>query len=163
MKNKMSTKTLAQGAMIAAIYVILTYLFEPISFGKTNAVQFRISELLTILPAFTPAAIPGLFVGCLIGNLMGGGAVIDIILGSVTTLLAAFGTYFLRKNRFLAVLPPIILNGLIVGGYLPVVYGIPMPIWLSMACVAAGEILICGIGGLLFWYLLDRTKIFKIK
>ena len=69
MQKKISTRALAQGAMIAAIYVVLTKLFEPISFGKTNAVQCRVSELLTILPAFTPAAIPGLFVGCFVGNL----------------------------------------------------------------------------------------------
>lgn len=161
MKNKMSAKMLAQGAMIAAVYVVLTFLFEPISFGKTNSVQFRISEILTIMPAFTPAAVPGLFVGCLIGNIMGGGAVIDIILGSLTTLLAAFGTYLLRSKRILAVLPPIVLNGLIVGSYLPFVYGIPTPVWLSMVCVAVGEVVTCGAGGLLLGLVLDKTKIFS--
>lgn len=158
--KKMSTKMIVQGALIAAVYVVLTMVFRPLSFGRENAIQCRISELLTVLPVFTPAAVPGLFVGCLLGNLLGGAAVPDIIFGSLTTLLAAFGTYYLRKNRILAVLSPIVLNGLIVGGYLPFVYGIPMPVWLSMVCVAAGQVISCGIGGLLLAKLLDKTKIF---
>lgn len=163
MKNKITTKMLAQGAMIAAVYVVLTFLFEPISFGKANAVQCRVSEILTILPVFTPAAVPGLFVGCLIGNILGGGAVIDIILGSLTTLLASFITYKLRNTkRIFAVLSPIVLNGLIVGGYLPAVYGIPMAVWLSMVCVAAGEVISCGVGGLLLGYIIEKTGLNKI-
>ncbi len=161
MQKKISTRALAQGAMIAAIYVVLTKLFEPISFGKTNAVQCRVSELLTILPAFTPAAIPGLFVGCFVGNLLSAAAAVDVILGSLTTLLAAIGTYLLRGKHALAVLPPILLNGLIVGGYLPAVYGMPVPVWLSMLLTAAGQVISCGIGGLLLGCVLDRTKIFK--
>ncbi len=161
MKKKMTTRALAQGAMIAAIYVALTKLFEPISFGRTNAVQCRVGELLTILPAFTPAAIPGLFVGCFVGNLLSAAAAVDVILGSLTTLLAAVGTYLLRKNRFLAVLPPIVLNGLIVGGYLPAVYGMPVPVWLSMLLTAAGQVISCGVGGFLLGCLLDRTKLFE--
>ena len=159
--QKMTTQTLVQGAMIAAIYVALTKLFEPISFGRENAIQCRVSELLTILPAFTPAAIPGLFVGCLVGNLLSAAAIVDVIFGSLTTLIAAFGTYLLRKKRPLAVLPPIVLNGLIVGGYLPAVYGMPIPVWMSMVFVAAGQVISCGVGGLLLGYVLDRTRIFK--
>ena len=158
MQKKMSTKYMVQGAMIAAIYVVLTKVFEPISFG---AMQCRVSELLTILPIFTPAAVPGVFVGCLLGNILGGGAIIDIIFGSLTTLLAAFLTYKLRKNWFVAVVPPIVLNGLIVGGYLPAVYGMDMPVWLSMVYVAAGQVISCGICGLLLAKVLDKTPIFK--
>lgn len=163
MKNKITTKALAQGAMIAALYAALVLVFQPISFGMVNGIEFRISEILTILPAFTPAAVPGLFVGCLIGNILGGGSIIDIIFGSLTTLLAAFLTYKLRKNRLLAVLPPIILNGVIVGGYLPAVYGLPIPVWLSMAYVAAGQLATCGFGGLLFAWIIDKTRLFKTK
>ena len=161
MQKKMSTKFMVQGAMIAAIYVVLTKIFEPISFGMNGSIQCRVSELLTILPVFTPAAVPGVFVGCLVGNILGGGAIIDIILGSLTTLLAAFLTYKLRKNRFVAVIPPIVLNGLIVGGYLPAVYGMNIPVWLSMIYVAVCQVISCGICGLLLAKVLDKTPIFK--
>ena len=161
MQKKMSTKFMVQGAMIAAIYVVLTKIFEPISFGMNGAVQCRVSELLTILPIFTPAAVPGVFVGCLVGNILGGAAIIDIIFGSLTTLLAAFLTYKLRKNWFIAVIPPIVLNGLIVGGYLPAVYGMNIPVWLSMVYVAVGQVISCGVCGLLLAKVLDKTPIFK--
>ena len=89
MKNK-NVSYLTQAAMIAAIYVVLTIVFAPISFGE---IQVRIAEMLTILPIFTPAAIPGLFVGCLIGNITGGAILPDIICGSIATLIGAAGTY----------------------------------------------------------------------
>ena len=99
MKNK-NVAFMTQAAMIAAIYVVLTYVFAPFSFGE---VQIRIAEALTILPVFTPAAIPGLFVGCIVGNILGGAILPDIIFGSIATLIGAFFTYQLRnKNRFLA-------------------------------------------------------------
>ena len=101
MKNK-SVLFMAQAAMIAAIYVVLTIVFAPFSFGE---VQVRIAEALTILPVFTPAAIPGLFIGCLIGNILGGALLPDIIFGSLATLIGALFTYLLRKrSKFLA--PP---------------------------------------------------------
>ena len=111
MKNKNVT-FLTQAAMIAAIYVVLTYVFAPFSFGE---IQVRISEALTILPVFTPAAIPGLFIGCLIGNILGGAILPDIIFGSIATLIGAFFTWKLReKSPYLAPVPPIIANILIV-------------------------------------------------
>ncbi|MGN1098343.1 MAG: QueT transporter family protein [Clostridia bacterium] len=161
MQKKLTTKMIAQGAMIAALYAVLVLIFHPISFGKENGIECRISEILTVLPVFTPAAVPGLFVGCLIGNIFGGGSIVDIIFGSLTTLLAAFLTYKLRRNRFLAVLPPIVLNGVIVGGYLPKVYGLPIPVWLSMVLVAAGQLVSCGFGGLLLSCVIDKTTLFK--
>ena len=98
MKNK-NVAFMTQAAMIAAIYVVLTYVFAPFSFGE---VQIRIAEALTILPVFTPAAIPGLFVGCIVGNILGGAILPDIIFGSIATLIGAFFTYQLRnKNRSL--------------------------------------------------------------
>lgn len=90
---------LVHAAAIAAIYVVLTLVFAPFSFGE---IQVRVSEALTILPYFTPAAIPGLFVGCLIGNTVGGAIPIDIICGSLATLIGAFITYRLRRHRMLA-------------------------------------------------------------
>ena len=88
MKTKNVT-FLTHAAMIAAIYVVLTFVFAPISFGE---VQIRIAEMLTVLPIFTPAAIPGLFVGCIIGNIAGGALLPDIIFGSIATLIGAVGT-----------------------------------------------------------------------
>lgn len=93
-KKGMSVKFITQAAVIAAIYVVLVVIFNYISFGP---VQFRIAEALTILPYFTPAAIPGLFVGCIIANILGGAIVWDVVFGSIATLIGAIGTYLLRK------------------------------------------------------------------
>lgn len=94
MKKQSNTLFLAQSAMIAAIYVVLTVILAPFSYGE---VQVRVSEALTILPVFTPAAIPGLFVGCLISNILGGCILPDIIFGSIATLLGACFTYLLLQ------------------------------------------------------------------
>ena len=134
-----------QAAMIAAIYVVLTILFAPFSFGE---IQVRIAEALTILPVFTPAAIPGLFVGCIIGNIFGGSILPDIIFGGFATLIGAVFTYLLRKQtNFLAVLPPIISNTFIVPLILRYAYGILLPLPLMMLTVGIGEIISCGILG----------------
>ena len=111
--QKKNIQFLTQAAMIAAIYVVLTFVAN--AFGLANyAVQVRFSEALTILPIFTPAGIPGLFIGCLISNILTGCAIPDIIFGSLATLIGAFGTRALKSNRFLAVLPPIAANAIIV-------------------------------------------------
>ena len=110
MKNK-NTMFLVQAAAIGAIYVVLTLLFAPLSYGE---VQVRFSEALTILPYFTPAAIPGLFVGCILSNLLGGAIPVDIIFGSIATLIGAIFTYKLRgASKWLAPLPPIVANAVI--------------------------------------------------
>ncbi len=114
MKN---TKFLVQAAIIGTIYIILTLSFAPISFGH-NIFQFRVSEALTILPYFTPAAIPGLFVGCVIANMTGPFGILDIVFGSLATLLAAYTSYRIRHKRYLVPMPPVIFNALIVGTYL---------------------------------------------
>ena len=152
---------LAQGAMIAAIYVVLTLVFAPFSYGE---VQVRISEALTILPLFTPAAIPGLFVGCLISNILGGCVLPDIIFGSLATLIGAVGTYMLRRqNKFLAPLPPIIANVLIVPFVLRYAYQIPLPIPFMMLTVGIGEVISCGILGMVLHTALNKYRhtIFK--
>ena len=146
MKKSNKVTFLTQAAVIAAIYVVLTIIFAPFSSGE---VQVRISEALTILPFFTPAAIPGLFVGCIIANLFGGAIPADIIFGSIATLLGALGTYALRKkSRFLAPLPPIIANTLIVPFVLYYGYGVNLPIPFMMLTVGIGEVLSCGVIGL---------------
>ncbi len=152
---------LAQGAMIAAIYVVLTLVFAPFSYGE---VQVRISEALTILPLFTPAAIPGLFVGCLISNILGGCVLPDIIFGSLATLIGAIGTYMLRRqNKFLAPLPPIIANVLIVPFVLRYAYQVPLPIPFMMLTVGIGEVISCGVLGMVLHTALNKYRhtIFK--
>ena len=145
---------MSQAAMIAAIYVVLCIAFAPISYG---AIQVRVAEALTILPYFTPAAIPGLFIGCLIANLAGGSIMIDIVIGSLATLLGAIGTWLLRKkSRYLAPLPPILTNTLLVPYVLRYGYGEPLPIPFLMATVGIGEIAACGIMGLVVLTVLNK-------
>ena len=153
MKNQ-NVLYLVQAAMIAAIYVALTFVFQAFSFGQ---VQVRIAEALTILPAFTPAAIPGLFIGCLIGNLLGGTILPDIIFGSLATLLGALFTYILRKqSKYLAPLPPIIFNTLIMPFVLRYAYGLGLPIWYFMLTIGAGELISCGVLGLILYTALQK-------
>ena len=161
--NKKNIYLLTQAAMIAALYVVLTFIAN--AFGLANySVQVRFSEALTILPFFTPAAIPGLFIGCLISNILTGCSIPDIIFGSLATLIAAFGTWKLRGigNVFLSPLPPILANTIIVPFVLRYAYGI-RPLWLSFLTVGAGEIISCGILGLLLAFTLNkyRAQIFR--
>ena len=152
-----------QAAMIAAIYVVLTILFAPFSFGE---IQVRIAEALTILPVFTPAAIPGLFIGCLIGNVIGGSILPDIIFGSLATLIGAYFTYLLRRqNKFLAPLPPIISNIIIVPFILRYAYGFNLPIPFMMLTVGMGEVISCGVLGMILYTPLQkhRNRIFKTQ
>ncbi len=159
--KKQNVLFMTQAAMIAAIYVVLTLVFAPFSFGE---VQIRISEALTILPVFTPAAIPGLFVGCLIGNFAGGAILPDVIFGSIATLIGAFFTYKLRnQKRILAPVPPILANILIVPLVLRYAYGVALPIPFLMLTVGIGEVISCGVLGLLIAAALSRyqSTIFK--
>ena len=153
-ENKVQFMT--QAAMIAAIYVVLCIVFEPISYG---AIQTRVAEALTVLPFFTPAAVPGLFIGCLAANLLGGGILLDVAFGSVATLIGAVGTYLLRKkSRYLAPLPPIVANVLIIPFVLRYGYGDPLPIPFLMGTVGLGEILSCGMMGTVLLVVLCRYK-----
>ena len=157
----LSVQFVAQAAVIAAIYVVLTLLFAPFSYGE---VQVRLSEALTILPVFTPAAVPGLFVGCLLSNILGGCIVPDIIFGSLATLTGAVFTYLLRnQSRFLAPLPPILSNALIVPFVLRFGYQVPLPIPFMMLTVGIGEVISCGVLGMILYAALHRYKnlIFK--
>ena len=156
MKNS-KTLFIAQAAVIAALYVVLTLLAN--SLGLANyAIQLRFSEALTILPFFTPAAIPGLFLGCLISNLLTGAIVWDVVFGSLATLLGAAGTYLLRRCKWLAPLPPIVANTLIVPPVLYFAYRIPGSIPYFMLTVGIGELLSCGVLGLLLLFVLQRYR-----
>lgn len=153
MKNK--TKFITMSAAIAAIYVVLTIVFAPISF---LAVQVRIAEALTALPMFSLAAIPGLFIGCLFGNLLGGAVVWDIVFGSIATLIGAVGSYLLRKNRWLVPIPPIVSNSLIVPFVLKYAYGMDLPIPVLILDILTGELLGCYILGELLISIIEKTK-----
>ena len=151
------TRALTHGAMIATIYVLLTMLARV--FGlDSGAIQVRFSEALCILPCFTPAAIGGLFVGCLLSNIMAGAVVWDVIFGSLATLIGGIFTYTLRKNRYLAILPPIIANTIIVPYVLAYAYHIEGAIWYFMLTVGIGEVISCGILGLALYSVLEKHK-----
>jgi len=150
---------IVQAAIIAALYTVLTIIFMPISFGH-NIFQIRVAEILTILPALLPASIPGLFVGCIVSNIIGGFGPIDIIFGSIATLLAAFLSRCLRKYPVLVPLPPLVLNALIVGTYLKYLYMKDIPLAISMGWVALGELVSCYLLGLPLLLFLQKKKIF---
>lgn len=166
--------------MIAAIYVVLTLLAN--AFGLANyAIQVRFSEALTILPFFMPAAVPGLFVGCILSNILTGCLPLDVIFGSLATLLGALGTYAIGRMsraaissakktlapvpkltvyRILAPLPPIIANTLIVPFVLAYVYRFEGSIPYFMLTVGIGEVISCGILGLILLFALEKYKKF---
>lgn len=156
MRNKRVTY-ITQAAMIAAIYVVLTVFISAFNLAS-GAVQVRISEALTILPAFTPAAIPGLFLGCLISNLITGCVPLDVLFGSLATLLGAAGTYLLRKHKWAIPIPPILANALIVPFVLAYVYHIPGGVPYFMLTVGIGEVISCGVLGLILYQILGKYR-----
>lgn len=160
----MKVKVISQAAMIAAIYVALTFIAN--AFGLANhAIQVRFSEALTVLPYFTPAAVPGLVIGCFISNILTGCALPDIIFGSFATFIGALGTYALRKRKWFAPIPPILANALIVPLILMYGYGL-MPEGVSaLYCylsyflsVGIGEVISCGILGIILLLTLEKYR-----
>lgn len=162
---------IAQAGVIAAIYVVVTYFVAAFNLAN-GAIQFRVSEALCILPFFTPAAIPGLAIGCLLSNILTGCAIWDIIFGTLATLIGAVFSYMLRKHKFLVTLPPVISNMIIVPLLLYFAYGlkgawmvngVDLSILFYMGTVGAGEILsVCVLGTILLHALLPVSKyIFK--
>jgi len=141
MWKKRNIRFLAEAAIIAALYAVISIIFAPISSGMF---QMRISEALTVLPVFTPAAIPGLFVGCIVTNIVSGNGPVDIVFGSLATLLAAFLSYKMPR-RFLVPLPPVLINAVVVGFILN--YVLQAPLLASMGWVALGQAAACyGLG-----------------
>ena len=137
---------ITQAAVIAAIYVVLTVIAAGFDLAS-GMIQVRFSEALTVLPYFTPAAIPGLAIGCLISNIVTGCMLPDVIFGTLATLIGAVGSYFLSKNKILVTLPPVISNALIIPFILTYAYKIPGGIPLQMLTVGAGEVISCVIIG----------------
>lgn len=160
MKNRKKIVNIAVGAIISALYVVLTYLASAMGLAS-YAVQVRFSEALTIFPIFTPASIPGLFIGCILANLLTGCAVWDVVFGSLATLIGAIGTYLLRKHKILATLPPIIANTVIVPFVLLNVYNLEGAYWYFAFTVCLGEIISCGILGTLLRKSLEKTDLFN--
>ena len=145
---------LVQAAMIAALYVVLTFIANALGLAS-QAIQVRFSEALSILPYFTPAAVPGLFIGCLLSNILTGCALPDIVFGSLATLVAAILTRKLRKNKWMAPLPPIAANAIVVPFVLLYAYGVG-PLWFTFLTVTAGEIISCGVLGMLLLFALQK-------
>jgi len=140
MYTQKQANTLTRCAIIAALYAALTLILSPMSFGL---VQVRISEALALLPIVMPEAVPALAVGCLIANLLGGATALDIVFGTLATLLAAICTRLLRKRLLPAMLMPVLFNGAIVGVVVHYAYSPSVPIALCMLSVAAGEAVSC--------------------
>lgn len=161
---------ITQAAMIAAIYFVVTYFVSAFNLAS-GAIQIRVSEALTVLPYFTPAAVPGLFVGCLLSNVLTGCLLPDIIFGSLATLLGALGSYALREHKFLVTVPPVMANVVIIPLVLRYAYGLrfafhgaDLSIPFYMVTVGVGEIVSCCVLGTLliraltpYQYIIFRT------
>ena len=159
MRSTKKTRYITRAAVIAALYVVLTWFSALFGLSGQNLIQVRLSEALCILPYFTPAAVPGLAIGCLISNLLTGAHVLDIVFGTLATLLGAIGTRLLKKWRFLAPLPPILANTIIVPFVLRYAYlmvDVAMPI--LFLTVAAGEIISVGVLGTLLLLALQKRS-----
>lgn len=154
-ESKKQVYFMTHAAAIAAVYVVLTMVFAPVSFGP---IQFRISETLCILPYFTPAAVPGVFAGCLLSNLLCGAAPLDVVFGSLATLIGAVGSWQLRKVKWLVCVPPILSNTIIIPWVLRYAYGSADLIPFAMVTVGVGEILAIGVLGNLLLVMLERYK-----
>lgn len=140
------TNYYVHAAVIAALYVVLTYLAWGFDLAS-GAIQCRVSEALTVLPFFTNAAVPGVTVGCFLANLLMGSPLPDVVFGTLATFLGAVGTWAVRKNRFACSVPPVVSNALIIPFVLRYAYGIPDAIPLLMITVGAGELIACVLFG----------------
>jgi uncharacterized membrane protein len=152
----MSIKSIVRGALIGALYVLLTLAVQPISSGL---MQLRVSEALSVLPYFTPAAVPGLFIGCFVANLIMGSPIWDVVFGSLATLLAAAATYGIKKaglSKWLAPFPAVLINAAIVGYILTYVYQVGVPWEISALYVGAGQAISCYALGMPLLFGLER-------
>ncbi|MBR4295488.1 MAG: QueT transporter family protein [Clostridia bacterium] len=160
--KKRSVIFVSQGAVIAALYVMLTLLSSAMGLASMP-IQIRFSEALTVLSVFSFAAVPGLFVGCLLSNLLTGAVIWDVIFGSIATLIGAVGTYLLRKHKILPFLPPIISNTVIVPLVLIYAYALDGSLAFFALTVGIGEILSCGVLGALLLKVLKKHQNYIFK
>ncbi len=154
---KKNTLFVARAGIIAALYVALTLLSSAMGLAS-GVIQLRISEALCVLPVFTPAAIPGLAVGCLIANFATGAVILDVIFGSLATLTGALGAWALRKWKYLAPLPTILANMLIIPFVLRYAYSAGEAIPFMMLTVGIGEFFACGVFGTLLTAILSKIR-----
>ena len=169
MKKKSNIMSLVTAAMIAALYVVLSFVSN--AFGlASGAIQIRISEALTILPYFTASAIPGVTIGCILFNLLSGAALLDVIFGGLASLIGAVGSWFIGKTarkfswmKYLVAVPPVLANAFIVPWVLKTAYGLTDAYWYLVLTVGIGEIISCGILGMLLMTALMpiRNVLFK--
>ena len=156
----LNTRSVATAGIIAALYVVLTWIASLMGLAS-GAIQIRLSEVLTILPCLTVSAIPGLAIGCLIANLVTGCPALDVVFGTVATVIGAFGTYFLRKKPALAWIPPVLSNAVIVPFVLIYAYGLEDAWWYLFLTVGLGEVVACGVlGSMLYRYVKDIPHLF---
>lgn len=158
MKKNSTAIFMSRAAVIAALYVVLTYVSALLGLSS-GPIQCRLSEALCILPVFTSAAVPGLFVGCLLSNLLTGCIVWDVVFGSIATLIGAAGTYALSKtgaNKFLLVLPPVLSNTVIVPLVLKFAYALDGGLWYFVATVFVGEVISCAVLGLAVYHYFEK-------
>ena len=170
-KNKNKINYVINSALIAAFYVALTFLgnISGLSYVPVQLIQLRISEVLTVLPLITPAAIPGLTVGCFIANIASFN-ILDMFFGSVATLIAAYLTYILRNIKIkglpiLALLPPVLVNAFIIGLEISIFLLKSQPFWIgffiSALQVGIGQMIICYGLGIPFYLIVNKYKVIK--
>ena len=155
---------ITQSAIIAALYIAMTYLAFSVNLAS-GPIQIRFSEALAVLPYFTPAAIPGLFIGCLLSNVLTGAVIWDILFGSLATLIGALVAYAMRKlkSKWLICIPNILANSIIIPFVLIYAYGDASAYYLLLASVGIGEIISCGVMGTALLFYLDKHKHFIFK
>ena len=161
MKKRNSAIYLSRGGLIAALYVVITWVCSLMGLSS-GVIQFRFSEALCILPVFMPEAVPALFVGCFISNIISGGLIWDVIFGSVATLIGAIGARAMRKLpcrlMWLATLPTVLSNAVIIPFVLIYTYGARKAWWFISVTVAIGELVCATVGGYLLYRLLNRSS-----
>lgn len=157
---KRKTKGIIIAAIIAALYVVLTEVSAMFNMSS-GVIQLRLSEALYALAWFTPFAIPGLFIGCIISNLLTGAIVWDVLFGSIATLIGAIGTYCFRNNKIFSLFCPVISNAIIVPLVLKYGYGLPGATWYFVLTVGIGELISCVIFGVTLGKTLNKYKILK--
>lgn len=161
--NKKSSKAIAIMAVIAAVYATVTVAFSFISYGPF---QFRIAEGLTILPYFSPFAIVGLFVGCILSNIISPMGIPDLIFGSTATLIAAIITYYIGRSnlpfkKYLSPLPSVIFNALIIGIMVTELYAPNVPLYLNILYVGFGQVVCCYGLGLPLINIIEKNNIIQ--
>ena len=158
--RRKAVTSICYGAIIAALYVVLTWV-SAIFKLDSGVIQFRISESLCVLALFTPAAIPGMTIGCFLSNLIFTGNAYDMLFGALATFIGVLGVHLLRRLPYLSPIPYVLSNAIIVPLVLQYAYGVPDAFWLLMVTVGVGEIACAYVGGIILYLALKRTRIFK--